>query len=83
MWFALFSALEFAGGVVVDMTEKQSPQAKKRQQMEKLLRRIAALPDGRYLLVITIQQGRPADWTVNQLGKVEGRNAEKRPPETT
>lgn len=40
--------------------------------LTKLLRRLAALPDGRYQIVITVDQGGPVDWTVLFIGKVEG-----------
>ena len=35
----------------------------------KLLRRLVALPPGRYLILLTID--RDTDWTVQELGKVE------------
>ncbi len=45
--------------------------AGKAEQGAKLARRIVALPPGRYLLVVTVDEGGPRDWSVQPLGKVE------------
>lgn len=46
--------------------------SKKRTAAEKLARRLAALPAGRYEIVLTVgDDGVPADWSVRWFGKVE------------
>ena len=43
----------------------------KAERAAKLTRRVVALPPGRYLLVVTVDEGGPRDWSVQSLGKVE------------
>lgn len=45
---------------------------KKRTAVEALARRLAALPAGRYEIILTVgDDGAPADWSVRWFGKVE------------
>lgn len=43
----------------------------KAEALAKLVRRIGALPAGRYEVIITITESGPSDWSVLASGKVE------------
>lgn len=40
-------------------------------QLVKLVRRLNGLEDGRYQIILTVEDGKATDWTVDKLGKVE------------
>lgn len=45
------------------------------EQLEKLLRRIAGLHEGRFTIIITISADGLRDWSVIEAGKVEGEHS--------
>ena len=43
----------------------------KAERAAQLTRRVVAPPPGRYMVIVTVDEGGPRDWSVQSLGKVE------------